>query len=119
MPVSHETASQKFGTEMRERVRLPVDSKANGHTERFLIPQSPKNQEFHRVISAITDVWGNHGVLLGQSVCLKMSRSCGCASVPYRSHVTGEASWETVECPACSADMSSYLVDLRGIMLIV
>lgn len=80
MPISHETALQKFGTELRERVRLPVDSKANGHTERFLIQQSPKNQESRRAISAVAIVWRAHGVLVGQSVCLKMSRNGGCAS---------------------------------------
>lgn len=37
MLVSHETAYQESGTEMRERVRLPVDSRMNGHTERYLI----------------------------------------------------------------------------------
>lgn len=70
MPFSHETAYQEFGTELRERVQLPVDSHMNGHTERFLISRSPKNQEFDRAISAVEDVWWTCGVLVEQTVCL-------------------------------------------------
>ncbi|XPS69492.1 hypothetical protein M3J09_001761 [Ascochyta lentis] len=75
---------QEFGTELRERVRLPVDSRTNGHTERLLTSQPPTNRElFDRAISAVEDVWWTYGVLVGHTVCLKLSRNNGCASASH------------------------------------